>query len=92
MPEPASLEQDLEDLEAEIAQLGSAASSSERQSLSEALLQRAFTLQTLGRLEDAVIAYGELAERFGEASEGAVRRDVVRALQQRGHLLHELGR
>jgi tetratricopeptide (TPR) repeat protein len=92
MSEPLSLEQDLADLEAEIARRDVAASSSDQQALCEMLLQRAFTLQTLGRLEDAAVAYGELATRFRDASEDAIRRDVVRALQQRGHLQRLLGR
>jgi hypothetical protein len=34
----------------------------------------------------------EVARSFSTASEDPIRRDVVRALQQRGHLLHVLGR
>jgi tetratricopeptide (TPR) repeat protein len=55
-------------------------------------LRRAFALQTAGRLEDAVAAYGEAANRCADASEDAIRRSAVRALQQRGHLLRALGR
>lgn len=90
MPAPSGLEQDLLDLEARIVRLRDVPSA--REELSEALLQRAFTLQTLGRLEDAVAGYHELASAFIAASEDAIRRDVVRGLQQRGHLLHILGR
>ena len=55
-------------------------------------MRRAFTLQAAGRLEDAVAAYGEAAKRCADAPEAAIRRNAVRALQQRGLLLRVLGR
>jgi tetratricopeptide (TPR) repeat protein len=90
MPEPAGPEQDLLGLEARIARRRNTPSA--REELSEALPQRAFRLQTLDRLEEAVAAYGELAATFITPSEDSIRRDVVRALQQRGHVLDALGR
>jgi tetratricopeptide (TPR) repeat protein len=92
IPEPINHEHALIALETKISRLGDVATSRDRRALSEALLQRAFTLQTVGRVEEAVDAYGELANRFVGVPEEAIRRDVVRALQQRGHLLRVLGR
>jgi tetratricopeptide (TPR) repeat protein len=92
MSEPTNREHDLAAIEAEIRRLSDATTSHDRQDLSQALLRRAFALQAAGRLENAVAAYGETASRFVEASEDAIRRDVVRALQQRGHLLRLLER
>jgi tetratricopeptide (TPR) repeat protein len=82
----------LEGIEAKIRSLHDAATASEREELSEVLLERAFALQNAGAVEDAAVAYGEVADRCAGASEDAIRRNVVRALQQRGHLLRALGR
>jgi tetratricopeptide (TPR) repeat protein len=92
VPDSGDHDEVLERFAASVARLDDAATAREREELSEVLLQRAFTLQTAGRVDDAVVAYSELADRFSGASEDAIRRDVVSALQQRGHLLRALGR
>jgi tetratricopeptide (TPR) repeat protein len=91
-PDPTDLERDLAAIEADVRRLSHATTPQDCQELSEALLQRAVLLQVAGRVEEAVVAYREAASRFVEASEDAIRRNVVRALQQRGHLLRGLGR
>jgi tetratricopeptide (TPR) repeat protein len=90
-PDPADLEQALADTEANLARLADATSSRDRVELSALLLDRAFTLQALGRLEEAEAAYADLPARFDAAPEAAIQRDVVRALQQRRYLLHPQG-
>lgn len=71
---------------------GSSDPADQQQNLSEVLLQRAYTLQGAGRSEEAIAAYAQVAERFADPRDDAVRRDVLRALQQRAYLLKNTDR
>lgn len=59
----------------------------QQQNLSEVFLQRAYALEGAGRSQEAIAAYAQVADRFADPRDDAVRRDVVRALQQHAYLL-----
>ena len=60
--------------------------------LARALVNKGFALRRLGRDQEAITAYAEVVDRFGAASEPALREQVARALINKGGALRGLER
>jgi tetratricopeptide (TPR) repeat protein len=57
-----------------------------------ALMQKGSVLGKLGRVDEAVAVFEELAARYGGSDDDEVRHEVVRGLLCEGEMLRELGR
>ena len=63
-----------------------------RERIAKSLFYAGLTLRELGRSEEAVAAYEEVVERFGDATEPELREQVARALFNKGVRLGDLER
>jgi tetratricopeptide (TPR) repeat protein len=88
----SDVDQDLAELDAEIAREADSGEPEAEQRLAHAMLQKGARLRAAGRLEDAVRSLDELVDRLSDTDDEEVRRDVVRGLQYKGYALEGLGR
>ncbi|MBI5284913.1 MAG: hypothetical protein HY874_07435, partial [Chloroflexi bacterium] len=65
---------------------------SERVRTAKAVRYKALTLGELGRRDEALAAYDEVVQRYGEETETELRMQVAMALVNKGYQLRELGR
>lgn len=58
----------------------------------KALFARAYVLRALGRAEEELTVYGELAARFDDATDLSIRETIAKSLVNKGACLNTLGR
>src|SRR4051794_14479845 len=75
-----------------IVRYGTSTDTATKRDVADALIDKAETLERLGRDEDALAAFNSVLERYGTAPEPALHRRIAWSLMSRGVLLARLDR